>query len=141
MKLHSFMGLALGMVLCTVPANNLTAPDVDDVRLLLGTPDSLFVQVRFTPGTVANPTEPVTTRILWTINGFGRPLRTAVGTADTLRMGRCDTVAGICADTVAVNLASEYQDRVGPSVGAMAIFLNSDTQIPSTPTIISVDSL
>lgn len=141
MKLYSFMGLALGLVLCSIPTTNLTAPDVDDVHLLLGTPDSLFVRVLFTPGTVANPTTPITTRILWTMNGVGQPIRIVSGTADTLRIGRCDGSAGLCADTVAVNLASEYQGRVGPSVGIQAIFPNADTQLPTTPTIVSVDSL
>ncbi len=142
MKLHSsLLGLALGAVLCFMPTNNLTAPTVSDVTLLVGTPDSLFVRVQFTPGTVANPSSPVTTRILWTMNGAGEPLRTVAGTADTLRIGRCDGSAGACADTVAVNLASEYEGRVGPSVGVQSIFSNADTQIPSTPTIVSVDSL
>lgn len=141
MKLHSFIGLALGLVLCSVPSAALTAPDVDNVKLLLGTPDSLFVRVQFTPGTVPNPTGPIVTRILWTMNGAGLPLRTVSGTADTLRVGRCDASLGVCSDTVAVNLASVYQDRPGPSVGALAIFPNADTQLPSTPTIVSVDSL
>lgn len=141
MNLRSFLGAALAGIVIIACTTAEATPSRVNVSLLAGTPDSLFVRVQFTPGTVANPdpTTPVTTRILWTVNGVGEPIRMGIpGSADTLRTGRC---LAPCADTVAVNLASDYQGRVGPSVGTSAIFLNTDLQIPSTPTIIQVDSL
>lgn len=130
-----------GSTLTSIPDANAgvrkTAPTI--FNLLASTPDSLFVELAWTPGTVTSPTEAVLSNVDWFRNSaLVDSLRLATQTRDTIRIGRAPFGG---TDTISVSLVSSYQGRFGPAATAMAVYDNPDTQIPGSPIIITLDSL
>lgn len=108
------------------------------MEMATSSPDSLFLQVSWTAGTVNNPSEPILSNVDWFRNSaLVDSLRLSTQLVDTLRIGRAP-LGGT--DTIRVNINSNYKGRNGPTATATAVFDNPDLQIPSTPIITSLDT-